>query len=154
MKRGKKMNKFMRSFLILPLLASLILMSACQAAPKVESTGDYVLQITQIDTTEFPKVNVYVSVRDLNGEPQVINTGKLQLLENGQPVSNQEVLGAGEAGPLTTMLLIDNSGSMNFVSKLDSAKLSPKNTSTKCGLAIRHGVITFNKVKCSSGYHF
>jgi len=142
------MKKILRSFLILPLLAGLLLISACQAAPKVESTGNYVLQITQIDTTEFPKVNVYVSVRDSNGEPQVINTGKLQLLENGQPVSNQEVLGAGEAGPLTTMLLIDNSGSMNFAGKLDSAKAVAKEYLDQMRTGDQAGVIIFNtKVK-------
>ncbi len=47
-----------------PAALAAFLMPACQSAPKVESTGDYVLQITQIDTTEFPMVNVYVSVRD------------------------------------------------------------------------------------------
>ena len=138
------MNKIIRSFLSLPLLAGLFLISACQAVPKVESTGDYILQITQIDTTEFPKVNVYVSVRDSNGEPQVINTGKLQLLENGQPVSNQEVLGAGEAGPLTTMLLFDNSGSMNFAGKLDSAKTVAKEYLDQMRPSDQAGVITFN----------
>ncbi len=138
------MNKLFRSFLSLPLLAALILMTACHAAPKVESTGNYILQITQIDTTEFPKVNVYVSVRDSNGEPQVINTGKLQLLENGQPVSNQKVLGADEAGPLTTMLLIDNSGSMNFAGKLDSAKSVAKEYLNQMRPGDQAGVITFN----------
>lgn len=138
------MNKLLQSFLTLPLLAGLILMSACQAAPKVESTGNYILQITQIDTTEFPNVNVYVSVRDPNGEPQVINTGKLQLLENGQPVSNQKVLGAGETGPLTTMLLIDNSGSMNFAGKLESAKAVAKEYLDQMRSGDQTGVITFS----------
>jgi VWFA-related protein len=138
------MKKLMRSFLILPLLTALLLLPACQAAPKVESKGDYILQITQIDTTKFPAVNVYVSVRDLNGEPQVINTGKLQLLENGQPVSNQSIQGAGEVGPLTTMLLIDNSGSMNFVGKLDSAKAVAKEYLDQMRPGDQAGVITFN----------
>lgn len=138
------MKRLMRSFLILPLLAALLLLPACQAAPKVESTGDYVLQITQIDTAQFPLVNVFVSVRDANGEPQVINTGKLQLLENGQPVSNQSIQGAGEVGPLTTMLLIDNSGSMNFVGKLDSAKAVAKEYLDQMRPGDQAGVITFN----------
>ena len=138
------MKKSLRSFLILPLLAALLLLIACQATPRVESSGDYVLQITQIDTTEFPLVNVYISVRDKAGEPQVINTGKLQLLENGQPVSNQSIQGAGEAGPLTTMLLIDNSGSMNFVGKLDSAKAVAKEYLDQMRPGDQAGVIAFN----------
>jgi VWFA-related protein len=138
------MKKSLRSFLMFSLLAALILLPACQTAPKVESTGDYVLQITQIDTTQFPLVNVYVSVRNSAGEPQVINTGKLQLLENGQPVNNQNIQGAGEVGPLTTMLLIDNSGSMNFVGKLDSAKAVAKEYLNQMRSGDQAGVIAFN----------
>lgn len=138
------MKKSLRSFLILALLAGVLLLPACQAAPRVESTGDYVLQITQVDTTQFPMVNVYVSIRDASGEPVVINTGKLQLLENGQPVNNQKVLGAGETGPLTTMLLIDNSGSMNFVNKLDSAKAVAREFLDQMRPGDQAGVIVFN----------
>ena len=138
------MNKSMRSFLVITILAAVFLLPACQTTPKVESTGNYILQITQIDTTQFPLVNVYVSIRDAAGEPQVINTGKLQLLENGQPVSNQSIQGAGDAGPLTTMLLIDNSGSMNFVSKLDSAKAVAKEYLDQMRPGDQAGIITFN----------
>ena len=138
------MKNTFRSFLVLSLLASTFLLSACQAVPKVESTGNYVLQITQVDTTQFPMVDVYISIRDASGEPVVVNTGKLQLLENGQPVSNQKVLGAGEAGPLTTMLLIDNSGSMNFVNKLDSAKAVANEFLDQMRPGDQAGVIVFN----------
>lgn len=138
------MNKLQRSFLILPLVATLLLFPACQATPKVETTGDYILQITQIDTTQFPLVNVYVSVRDAAGEPQVINTGKLQLLENGQPVNNQSIQGTGGVDTLSTMLLIDNSGSMNFVGKLDSAKAVAKEYLDQMRPGDQVGVITFN----------
>ncbi|HUV15871.1 MAG TPA: VWA domain-containing protein [Pelolinea sp.] len=138
------MNKRTRSFLITVLLA-LFLLPACQpAAPRVESQGAYTLQITQIDTTNFPLVNVYVSVRDASGEPVVINTDKLQLLENGQPVSNQDIQGTGEVGPLTTMLLIDNSGSMNYVNKLETAKTVAKEYLDQMRSGDQVGVITFN----------
>jgi VWFA-related protein len=138
------MKKSLRSFLILSLLALLAIMPACQATPKVESSGNYILQITQIDTTKFPLVNVYVSVRNAAGEPQVINTSKLQLLENGKPVSNQSIQGSSEVGNLTTMLLIDNSGSMNFVGKLDSAKAVAKQYLDQMRPGDQAGVIAFN----------
>ena len=41
------MNKIMRSFLTLPLLAGIILMAACQAVPKVESYGDYAKKVLE-----------------------------------------------------------------------------------------------------------
>ena len=111
------MNKSLKTFLITSLLLLTGVLSACQPTPKVKSEGAYTLQITQIDTTNFPLVNVYISVQDANGEPQVINTGKLQLLENGVPVANQSIQGTSDVGGLTTLLAIDNSGSMNYAEK-------------------------------------
>jgi len=138
------MKKNIRSFLFMSLTAALML-SACQpAAPRVESQGEYTLQITQIDTTEFPQVKVYVSVQDANGEPAVINTEKIQLLENGQPVPNQDIQGIGEVGPLTTMLLIDNSGSMAYADKLESAKSVAKEYLEQMRPGDQAGVISFN----------
>ena len=138
------MMKKMKPLLTISLLALLVLSAACQPKPKVESQGDYVLQITQIDTTDFPLVNVYISVQDANGEPQVINTGKLQLLENGQPVSNQSIQGTGEVGSLTTLLLIDNSGSMDYADKLNSAKEVAKEYLEQMRSGDQAGIITFN----------
>lgn len=138
------MLKKMKPLVTISMLALLILSAACQPTPKVESQGDYVLQITQIDTTDFPLVNVYVSVQDANGEPQVINTGKLQLLENGQPVSGQSIQGAGEVGSLTTLLLIDNSGSMDYADKLNSAKEVANEYLDQMRAGDQAGIITFN----------
>ena len=139
------MNQIMKPFLTISLLALMLLASACQVStPKVESQGQYVLQITQIDTTDFPLVDVYISVQDAAGEPQVINTGKLQLLENGQPVSGQNIRGSGEVGPLTTLLLIDNSGSMNYADKLESAKDVAREYLEQMRGGDQIGIIAFN----------
>ena len=137
--------KIMKPLLTISLLMVLLMSAACQTTtPTVESQGDYVLQITQIDTTDFPLVDVYISVQDANGEPQVINTGKLQLLENGQPVSDQRIQGSSEVGPLTTLLLIDNSGSMNYAYKLDSAKEVAQEYLDQMRAGDQAGIITFN----------
>lgn len=139
------MNKKLNLFLTISLLAITLLSAACQTStPKVESQGAYVLQITQIDTTDFPYVDVYISVQDANGEPQVINVNKLQLLENGQPVNAQNIQGTGEVGPLTTLLLIDNSGSMNYADKLESAKSVAKEYLDQMRSGDQAGIITFN----------
>jgi len=139
------MKNRMKPLLTISLLALMLLGSACQTStPKVESQGDYVLQITQIDTTDFPLVDVYISVQDAAGEPQVINTGKLQLLENGQPVSGQSIQGSGEVGALTTLLLIDNSGSMNYADKLESAKDVAREYLDQMRSGDQAGIITFN----------
>lgn len=137
------MNKTIRSFLTIA-AAGMLVLAACQPAPRVESQGAYILQITQIDTTNFPLVDVYISVQDADGEPVVINTNKLQLLENGLPVSNQNIQGVGEVGPLTTLLLIDNSGSMNYANKLESAKEVAREFLDQMRSDDQTGIITFN----------
>lgn len=135
-----KFGSFLTRFVfLLPLI-----ISACQPAPRVESEGDFTLQITQIDTSQFPLVSVYISVLDQNGEPQIINTNKLQLLENGQPVDPESITATGEVGSLTTLLLIDNSGSMNYADKLESAKTAAKQFLSQMRPGDQCGIITFN----------
>jgi len=84
--------------------------------------NDAQLQITQIDRSRFPEIRVYVSATDAAGEPAAVSADDLRLFENGQPVEPESILGAGEVGPLTTMLVIDISGSMDVAGKLDAAK--------------------------------
>ncbi len=131
-----------RSFLFISLLT--LILAACQPEPVVESVGAYTLQITQIDTTDFPLVDVYVSVQNADGEPILINTDKIQLLENGKLVPGQDIRGIGEVGSLTTILLIDNSGSMNYAEKLTSAKEVAKEYIDQMRPGDQIGVITFN----------
>jgi len=138
------MNNKTRSFLIIFTSFFALLLAACQPEPVVESVGAYTLQITQVDTTNFPLVDVYVSVQNADGEPIIVNTEKIQLLENGQPVPNQDIQGTGEVGPLTTILLIDNSGSMNYADKLISAKEVAKEYVEQMRSGDQIGVITFN----------
>jgi VWFA-related protein len=85
-------------------------------------SGTLTARITQVDTSQFPKVTVYVSVTDENGEPVGVSVSKLVLRENGEIMTLEDISGAGEIGPLTTMLVMDVSGSMNHAGKLESAK--------------------------------
>lgn len=85
-------------------------------------SGTLIARITQVDTSQFPKVTVYVSVTDENGEPVGVSVSKLVLRENGEIMTPEDISGAGEIGPLTTMLVMDVSGSMNHAGKLESAK--------------------------------
>lgn len=85
-------------------------------------SGTLTARITQVDTSQFPKVTVYVSVTDANGEPVGVSVSKLILRENGEIMTPEDISGAGEIGPLTTMLVMDVSGSMNHAGKLESAK--------------------------------
>jgi VWFA-related protein len=90
--------------------------------PYQQADPGAVARITQVDTSEFPKVTVYISVTDASGEPLEISVSQLVLKENGVAVTPDEIGGAGEIGPLTTMLVMDVSGSMNSSDKLQAAK--------------------------------
>ena len=80
------------------------------------------VRITQVDNSQFPKVTVYVSVTDAAGKPVGIDPGQIQLYENGQLMKPDTVDGAGEIGTLTTLLVVDVSGSMLQSDKLQGAK--------------------------------
>ena len=88
----------------------------------VFAQSDLRIRITQVDTSAFPQVTVYVSVTDPAGEPVGVEPERIQLSENGQAIQNPELSGSGDIGPLTTLLVMDVSGSMNNNAKIEAAK--------------------------------
>ena len=102
-------------------IGALALMPWTRPGPQ-PGPGDVQLQITQIDRSRFPEIRVFVSATDASGEPAVVSADELRLYENGQAVAPESIVGAGEVGPLTTMLAIDISGSMAVDGKLAAAK--------------------------------
>lgn len=102
------------------------------------------INVTQVDTSEFPKVTVYVSVTDQAGEPIVVNSSSLILKEDGKEITPDQVLGKGESGQLTTILAIDVSGSMNTADKLKIAKSVAKSYIEQMRPDDQAGIISFN----------
>jgi VWFA-related protein len=102
------------------------------------------LRITQVDTSQFPKVVVYVSVTDAAGEPVGVSPSRLVLKENGVPITPDAIGGSGDVGPLTTMLVIDISGSMNSSDKLKSAKNAATAYVDQSRPGDQIGVLAFN----------
>ncbi len=103
-----------------------------------------VLQITQVDTSDFPLVRVYISVRDEKGEPLAINPAKLVLKENGVPINPESIQGADVVNELTSLLVVDVSGSMSFAGKLDAAKQAAKDYFRQLRPDDKAGIVTFN----------
>ena len=91
-------------------------------APPNPAEDEPVLQVTQIDRSLFPVLQVYVSASNAEGEPMPVAPEQLQLFENGDPVRIESISGRGEIGPLTTLLVIDVSGSMAVDGKLKAAQ--------------------------------
>ena len=109
-------------------LAVMALTGVTGAAAQDDSgTGDegqtYTSQLVQVDTSNFPQIDVWVSVTDADGNPvRTLPDSAFQLIENGQPIEIQEVYQAGEQGPVTTVLVMDRSGSMLEGDKLEEAR--------------------------------
>ncbi len=93
------------SFLAKCLLAFSLLLTA-GFSPRQQSE-EPVVRITQVDTSRFPIVTVYISVTDAQGEPLPVNPDQLVLAENGVPISPDSIQGSGEAGEITTLLVMD-----------------------------------------------
>jgi VWFA-related protein len=120
------MQKILRIFLSLSLIPILMLFSA--PAAFAQESGPQI-HVTQVDKSQFPKVTVYVSVVNENGEPVGIDPSILQIQENNQVMELTDVRGGGGASqtvPVTTMLVVDISGSMDKNGKLAAAKEAAK----------------------------
>jgi Ca-activated chloride channel family protein len=90
---------------------------------EAQAEGPVTVQVVQVDKARFPEVDVYVSVTDANGQPvKNLMPEDFSLEEDGQPVSLTHVSRAGEQGPVTAVLVIDKSGSMNHANKMKAAR--------------------------------
>ena len=115
------MHKLRQWILRLALVAAFAFPASLVAHAQANGTH---IKITQVDNSRFPQVTVYVSVIDAAGEPVSVDPTLIQLKENGQEMRPTSVGGGGKGGPgpLTTMLVMDVSGSMDKNGKIDGAK--------------------------------
>lgn len=116
-------RKWIRILLNFGLLLVLMLSSTLT----VFAQDDTQVRVTQVDNSKFPNVTVYVSVTNSAGEPVGVDPATIQIAENGETMQITDARGGGEgnqgvAEPLTTMLVIDISGSMDKNDKLTAAK--------------------------------
>jgi len=108
------------------------------------------IRITQVDNSKFPQVTVYVSVTDADGQPVGVESSAIQISENGQVMKTTttatNVNGQTTKGPgqLTTLLVIDVSGSMATANKLTQAKAAAKAYVDQMRPADQAGVIAFD----------
>ena len=78
---------------------------------QVAAQGNGALQITRIQTDQFPIIRTYLNVADSNGTRLTgLNPDTLSVLENGKPVRNLQIM-EEETGVLVALIL-DASGNM------------------------------------------
>jgi VWFA-related protein len=140
------MGKLKRYALLTTILTISLLAGACtQGDAQTGTVSEAVsLQITQVDTSQFPLVYVYVSAKDQAGNPVPVPVTDIELLEDGSPIDTQAIQGMDEVTSFTSLLVMDNSGSMNFSDKLDSAKQAASSYIEQMRSTDQAGIITFN----------
>ena len=85
--------------------------------------GPVNIAVTQVDTSNFPQIQVYVSVTDAAGNPvRNADPNTFQLEENGQAMHLVAATRSGDQGPVNTVLVIDRTGSMASADKMAGAK--------------------------------
>ena len=122
---------------------SLLLALAPLRAAGAQDAGAQI-RITQVDNSKFPQVTVYVSVTDANGEPLAVDPGQIQISENGAVMQPDQTSGSGDIGPLTTLLVMDVSGSMNNAGKLSAAKAAAQAYVDQMRPGDQAGLLVFN----------
>jgi VWFA-related protein len=140
------MNKIMKSLrlgLSVVALAAMPWLGPFQQ-PEPEPGDEAQIKITQVDESQFPVIKVYVSVTDAAGEPVGVAPDRILLSENGAAMTPDAISGEGEIGPLTTLLVMDVSGSMNEAGKLEAAKAAARAYVDQMRPGDQAGLVTFN----------
>jgi VWFA-related protein len=138
------MAAFWKRLRMIVLPAALALALAPAAPARAQTDEPRTVHITQVDASAFPTVTVYISVTDPSGEPAPVNLDRIRLYENGKPMKLDSIQGIGESEPLTTMLVMDISGSMKYGRKLDSAKAAAIAYVNQMRAGDEAGIITFD----------
>jgi Ca-activated chloride channel family protein len=139
---SKKISKLHRVVILITLLAPLFLTSF--SPQRQTGQGEEIVRITQVDTSQFPQVTVYVAVVDEDSQPVGVNPSRLVIEENDVPIPLDQIQGVGEVGPLTTMLVMDVSGSMHVDGKLEAAKAAATAYVDQMRPGDQVGLVTFS----------
>lgn len=107
--------------LVLLLVMGLLVASALEREPAALGSGGTV-RVEQVDTHAYPQVTLYVSVRDAAGQLDPgLRQADFRLYEDGVPVELEAFAGAGD-GTVTSLLVLDRSGSMRDDHKIEGAR--------------------------------
>jgi len=139
------MSKIMKLFRLGLLACSFVMLTGFVPSPQTGSQpGGLQVHITQVDSSQFPLVRVYVSVTDAAGKPVGVDPNRIMLYESGQVVKPNEVRGIGKTDPLTTLLVMDVSGSMDKAGKLEAAKAAARAYIAQMRPGDQAGLLVFN----------
>jgi VWFA-related protein len=139
------MSALRKIFLAIVILSLVMIQVTVVSAQEVTLTPNGIqAKITQVDNSKFPSVTAYISVTDANGEPVQVSPAQIILEEDGQRITPDMILSEGDVGALTTMLVMDISGSMNSNNKLEAAKAAAEAYVNQARPSDLIGLMTFN----------
>ena len=123
------------------ILLSLFALTGFSSNQQAEET---IIRITQIDTSNFPEVTVYVAITNAKGEPVGVDPARIKLMENEAAIPAEHIEGVGEINPLSVLLVMDISGSMLYVGKLEAAKTAARVFVEQLRPVDKVGLLTFH----------
>ena len=134
-----------RILLLLPLvLLLLVLVPIFMPAARIATPSPSPARVTQVDTAHYPDVTLYVGVTGADGKPVGgLAARDFAVTEDVQPVTIADF--AGGAGPISTVLVIDRSGSMDENNKLAGAQDAARAFVEQMRLGDQTELITFNQ---------
>lgn len=116
------MRRALLPAVVLALLVAVALMLSSALARPGSPAVDGAARVEQVDTSAYPAITLYVSVRDEEGRPVTgLSSADFAVTEDGAPVELAEFAGGG-AAPVSAALVIDRSGSMEDDDKIDGAR--------------------------------
>jgi len=138
-----RLGRKLRNYSLL-LCMSFIVMAFNPLQVSSQDSDDVNINISQVDKSQFPSVTVYISITDSDGEPVGVDPYGIKLEENGEVIDPDLINGSGEVTTLTTMLVIDVSGSMNSGGKLEAAKAAAQAYIEQMRPGDKAGLLVFN----------
>jgi Ca-activated chloride channel family protein len=126
---------------IIPLLLLLLLAASLPGAATAQSAVDTV-RVTQIDTSRYPDVTVYVSVHNQANQPlSGLSAAAFRVTEDGTPV---DITSFSSDTQISAALVLDRSGSMDEVGKLRDAQAAARAFIARMQPADQIALIAFN----------
>lgn len=133
------------------LVASLVIGAIAVFATRAEAQAGADLRVSKIDGgSDFPQIKIFASVTDAAGKPVQLTDRDFGVWEDGKRVSVKLSSVGDDEIPVTTVLVIDRSGSMIPGPRSREDKLTPAKVAAKSFIDLMRpidsaAVVTFNE---------
>lgn len=129
--------------IVLPFIVNFLIIGINSFPITAQNSQDISVTISQIDKSNFPQVDVYVSLVDISGLPvQAIPASSISVFENNTAITKFDL--ESNQTPISSLLVLDRSGSMAEAGKLKGAQDAAVAFINSFGVDDPGGLIVFN----------